>query len=258
LTLAWVDNNLLTNSLVNHTPVNSGVNAVSFKKRAIVSLKDSLQAFRLEGLSVDDIPRVLTVDLCWSHDGSKFAATMFQPWGGATLGIFDLGSKTTQVIQSQNDQRMHFTSQCWSPDDKGVAYETEGIVRVYQIGRGTSGVRVLAKGAGVTWSPDGSWIAFRDGDNYYAIRPDGNDRRPLFHQSGAVSALYWSPDSRIVAYVRELGFLQGGFPDAEVNQLRVRRLADGSDDWLCPDSVDWYANYRWVASNELIKQKALH
>jgi hypothetical protein len=257
LTVAWVDGNVETRSVRVGAGLDSGVRAVSFAERRVITLKDSLQAFRPEGFRFENIPRVATVDLCWSHDKSRLAATMLHP-PEASLGIYDLGSKVTQVIELRAEQRMHFTSQCWSRDDKQVAYESEGSVKVSQVGGDTLRVRVLARGTDVTWSPDGEWIAFRDRDTYYAIHPDGNGRKKLFHNhwGGAVSALYWSPDSRIVAYVRELGFLQGGALDAEVNQLRVRRLEDGSEDRLCPDSVDWYANYHWIMSRELLKSPA--
>jgi hypothetical protein len=252
LTLAWVDNRVQTKAAANRTTLDDGVQAVSFEKRVVIPLKNSLQAFRLEGFSFSGIPRLATNDMCWSHDGRKLAATMLHP-GRASLEIFTLGTKATQPIDSQVDQRMHFTSQCWSPDDKQVAYETEGSAKVYRFGGDTPSTRVLGKGTDVTWAPDGEWIAFRDRDTYYAVHPDGNGRKKLFQKGGAVSALYWSPDSRIVAYVRELGFLQGGWLDAEVNQLRVRRLEDGSEDRLCPDSVDWFANYQWIRSSELMK-----
>src|SRR6202042_1753604 len=123
-------------------------------------------------------------------------------------------------------------SQCWSLDDKRLVYETDGAIRLYDVE--SDRADAIAKGTDPTWSPDGKWIAFRDRDTYYAIYPDGNGRKKLFHNhwGNAVSALYWSPDSRIVAYIRELGFLQGGTLDAEANQLRVRRLEDGSDDSL--------------------------
>jgi hypothetical protein len=253
LTIAWVDNSALTVSLTRHIPVSIGVRAVAFKRREVVPLKDSLLAFKLNGFRFDDFPKVAAVDLCWSHDGSMVAATMFDP-PEASLGIFIVRSKVTQAIEPRATQRMHFTSQCWSPDDKQVAYELDGSVKVYQTGADTSTrIRVLAKGTDVTWSPDGNWVAFRDHDTYYAVQPDGTGRRKLFQENGSISALYWSPDSRIVAYVRERGFLQGGALDAEGNQLRARRLEDGSEDRLCPDSVNWFANYQWVISRELIK-----
>jgi WD40 repeat protein len=256
LTLAWIDGNMQTKAIMIGAGLDSGVRAVLFEKHKVVALGDSLRAFRPDGFKFYDFPRVATDDLCWSHEWSKAAATMFHP-PEASLGIYDLSSKVTQVIETRVDARMHFTTQCWSPDDKQVAYDSQGSVKVFQIGRDSTSVRILAKGADVTWSPDGNWIAFRDGDTYYAIHADGSGRKKLFrnHWGSAVSALYWSPDSRIVAYVRELGFLQGGALDAEVNQLRARRLEDGSDDRLCPDSVAWYANYRWIKSDELTKHR---
>jgi WD40-like Beta Propeller Repeat len=257
LTLAWVDNQVLVRSQMTHTTVQSPVQAVSFKTRTLVPLKDSLQAFRLEGFSFDDIPKLAAVDLCWSHDGRKVAATMLHP-PKASLEVFTPETKVTLTIEEETSWKMHFTSQCWSPNDKQVAFESDGNVKTYQISGDTQSVRVLARGTDVTWSPDGTWIAFRDRDTYYAIHPDGKGRKKLFHNywGGAVSALYWSPDSLIVAYVRELGFLQGGALDAEVYQLRVRRLGDGSEDWLCSDSVDWYANYHWITSGELMTHRS--
>jgi|HubBroStandDraft_6_1064221.scaffolds.fasta_scaffold14739_6 hypothetical protein len=246
LTIAWVDNNVLSLSFRNRTPLSTGVRAVEFKKRAVVPLKDSLSAFRLDGFRFDNFPKFAADDFCWSHDRSMVAATMLDP-PEASLGIFVLNSKLTQAIEPRADHRMHFTSQCWSPDDKEVTYELEGNVKIYQIGSDASTrIRVLAKGTDVTWSPDGNWIAFRDHDTYYAIHPDGNGRKELFrnHWGRAVSALYWSPDSRIVAYVRELGFLQGGALDAEVNQ-------SGLGGWMMGRTIDC-ARIAWMGMQTII------
>jgi hypothetical protein len=250
LTFAWVDSNTQAEFSVRGSAVSSGVRAIWFKKQAIISLEDSLEAFRPDGFSFGSIPRLASGDMCWSHDQSKLAATLLDPPHGR-LGIFDLRSKTSQTIEPQVEMIPHVTSQCWSPDDKQIAYETDGSVKQFEIGKAS--FRVVAKGTDVAWSPDGDWIAFRDGATYYAIHPDGQGRKTLFHCRGAASALYWAPDSRIVAYVKVLGFLQTG-PGVEANQLRVRRLTDGSDDQLCPDDVWWYANYHWTTSSELMKR----
>jgi WD40-like Beta Propeller Repeat len=234
--------------------IHDGVNAVVFKKRAIVTLKDSLQSFRPDRFSFGEHPEVPAIDMCWSHDQTKLVSIMINhSTGSASLGILDLNLKQTRAVAINVDQRPMVTSQCWSQNDKKFVYETDGAVRLYDIENDRADA--IAKGTDPTWSPDGEWIAFRDRDTYYAIHPNGMGRKKLFHNywGDAVSALYWSPDSRIVAYVRELGFLQGGALDAEVNQLRARRLEDGSDVSLCPDSVDWYANYHWITTNELVK-----
>ena len=43
--------------------------------------------------------------------------------------------------------------------------------------------------------------SFFHGETYYAIHPSGEGQKKLFHKPRAVSALFWSPDSRFVAYV---------------------------------------------------------
>lgn len=236
--------------------IHDGVNAVSFKKRAVVTLKDSLQTFRPDGFSFGEHPEVLGIDACWSHDQTKLVSTMInRSTGSVRLGILDLNSKQTRAIAINVDQKPYVTSQCWSQNDKKLVYEMDGAVRLYDLENDRADD--VAKGTDPTWSPDGEWIGFRDGDTYYAMHPNGSDRKKLFrnHWGSSVSALYWSPNSKIVAYVRELGFLQGGALDAEVNQLRARRLEDGSDVSLCPDSVDWYANYHWITSPELMRHR---
>ena len=202
--------------------------------------------------ALENIQEVPGLGWCWSHDQTKLVDTMIEnPSGRATLEILDLVSKRTHAIAINVDQREYVTSRCWSPDGKQLVYQKDDAVRLYELDNDRSDA--IAKGTDPTWSPDGNWIAFRDRETYYAMHADGSGRKELFHNhwGGAVSALYWSPDSRIVAYVREPGFLQGGALDAEVNQLRVRRLDDGSDDRLCPDNVDAAANYRWITTSEL-------
>ncbi len=237
LTFAWID---------------QGVQAISFHAHTVVSLNDSLQAFRPGGFSPEEYPEVSGIGMCWSHDQTKLVSTMInRSSGSVTLGILDLNSKKTRAVAINVDQRPYVTSQCWSPDGKALVYETDSNVRLYNVGNDRADA--VARGTDPTWSPDGKWIGFRDGDTYYAIRPDGSDRKELFRNrwGKAVSALYWSPDSRFVAYVRELGFLEGGALVDEVNQLRVRRLEDGSEERLCPNNVNWYADYQWITKSEL-------
>jgi WD40 repeat protein len=252
LTLAWVDRGVLAKSVWTHTPPRSGVRAIMFKKRTIVPLNASLEAFRPDGFSIGEYPEVPGLGRCWSRDQTKLVDTMIErPSGRATLEILDLTSKRAHAIAINLDQKEYVTSECWSPDGKRLVYHMDDAVRLYELDTDRSDA--IAKGTDPTWSPDGNWIAFRDGETYYSMHADGSGRKELFHnhRGSAVSALYWSPDSLIVADVRELGFLQGGALDAEVNQLRVRRLEDGSDDRLCPDNVDAGADYRWITTSEL-------
>ncbi len=228
------------------------VEGVNFQKRQVVPISGALGDFRPEN-DGQSRPQVQAIGKCWSHDQTKLAATFLESsTGKVSVQILGRQSQKMRAIAVNVSQAPFMTSQCWSEDDTKLVYAMDGAVRVYNLANDRADA--IAKGSDPTWSPDGQWIAFRDGDNFYAVHPDGTGQRKVFrnHWGRAVSALYWSPDARIVAYVRELGFLQGGALDAEVNQLRARRLSDGSDESLCDDSVDWYANYRWIDSAELM------
>jgi WD40 repeat protein len=137
-------------------------------------------------------------------------------------------------------------SQCWSPDDKKVVYDADDSVRVYDAEQ--KQWLVLAKGKDATWSPDGKWIAFLDDDTYYAVAPSGENRKELFKASGALSGLWWSPDSRIVAYVSRNRFGEPPLIAVDVGwvRLRVRRLSDNSEDWVAQLSDAHIPSYQWL------------
>jgi len=245
LTFAWLDEPGLPWT-------NRSVQAVVFETRDVVVLKDSVEAFSPDGFSIKEYQENFAIGECWSHDQTKLAATMMNhSTGRLVFGILDLKSKQVHAIAINADQKAYVTSQCWSKDDKELVYQLEGAVRLYSVENDRADA--IAKGTDPSWSPDGEWIGFRDGDTYYVMHAHESLNKELFRNrwGKAVSALYWSPDSRIVAYVRELGFLQGGALDAEFNELRVRRLEDGSDDRMCNENANWYSNYHWITSKGL-------
>jgi WD40 repeat protein len=183
---------------------------------------------------------------CWSHDESKVAIALRKPREGR-LGMLDLASKRMRSIDLEAaEEFLHFTSQCWSQDDKELVFETDGKVQIYEIENDHT--RILATGTNPTWSPDGNWIAFHDGNDYYAIHPSGEGKKKLFHKTRAYSGLFWSPDGRFVAYVHE-DFLA---LDVEFYHLMVRRLKDNSETWVA-DGVGCCINLQWVRNPELLK-----
>jgi WD40-like Beta Propeller Repeat len=182
--------------------------------------------------------------VCWSYDGAKLAMVTRE----TTLQVIELGPGLAQETPLQNlSNRKAITSQCFSPDGKQIVYESnDGYVSEYDVNnrRATR----LAKGESPTWSPDGNWIAYRDAEAYYAIRPSGEGRRKLFHKTRAISALYWSPDSRFVAYVHQDFF---GTLDVEIYHLMIRRLADGVEDSMGGAAPGY--NYQWVRNPQLLQ-----
>jgi Tol biopolymer transport system component len=183
---------------------------------------------------------------CWSHDMSQIAMATAINETSVSLKVLDLESKSVKVIAPIE----RITSQCWSPDDKKLVFESGGNVVIQDV-RGEAMPQTLAAGAGPTWSPDGDWIAYLDEreHNYYVIHPNRRDKKKLFHSREGLAGLYWSPDGRIVAYVIEQGGLL--LLDAENNRLKVRRIEDNSEDWVA-DGVDCCANIQWVTNKALM------
>src|SRR5271155_5534548 len=233
--------------------------AISVRPSSTESVREELIRRQAQtGLTLAWVDREALAKSIWTHNtlGSGVQAITFKKRTivplKASLEVF-----RPDGFSSAEYPEVPGLGTCWSHDQTKLVdtmiEHPSGRATLEIIDLGSKRTHAIAKGTDPTWSPDGNWIAFRDRETYYAMHPDGSGRKELFHNhwGSAVSGLYWSPDSRIVAYVRELGFLQGGALDAEVNQLRARRLEDGSEDRLCPDNVAAGANYRWITTSEL-------
>ena len=93
-------------------------------------------------------------------------------------------------------------------DEAGSAYR-----ELHVVSTETSEIRPFITGdisvSSISWSPDGSHIAFRDkrGDNKFtqvwAIPFTGGEARQLTHAESSVMVYRWHPDSRHIAYVAE-------------------------------------------------------
>jgi WD40 repeat protein len=202
--------------------------AVDYWTRGESGLLIALQ----NGVELRRYPNVAGGNFCWSPDKTKLAMTVQNLKRGTTppndlLQIRNLASG--DVIEV--DVRAGVTSQCWSPDGKKIVNSTESEVREFDIEN--KQWLILAAGGSATWSSDGKWIAFFDRGTYYAISPTGDRRRALFKDAGAMSGLWWSPDSRIVAYLsRNRASEPVVVFDVGSVRLRAKRLQDGSEDWL--------------------------
>jgi WD40-like Beta Propeller Repeat len=164
--------------------------------------------------------------VCWSHDRSKLVIGSLSTGGfsNASVQLFDARSGVAQEVAKVG----RVTSQCWSPDNKHFVYESGANLNMYDV-EGMHSNDLQIRGAQATWSPDGRRVAFLDNDTYYvANATETKERQALFQRWNAVSGLWWSPDSRFVAYVSQAGLLEGGFLalDSELYWLRVRRLED--------------------------------
>jgi WD40 repeat protein len=238
LTFAWIDRD--------------GVKGIEFANQSVVPVNDiSRSAFEPIGFNFRDFG-VYASRVCWSHDQTKLFGRA-DISGIQTLLLVNRQSNKTTTVAGNAPFADVVTPQCWSRDDRKIVYQLNGEVRIFDTESAASSP--LARGTEPSWSPDGKWISFLHRGSYYAIRPDGTGRKRLFHKSGAQSPLYWTSDSRIVAYVRQLSFpFETRIIDVEVYGLRVRRLADGSDEPLCPDMNMGSLNYQWVTSAEIMNR----
>jgi Tol biopolymer transport system component len=206
----------------------------------------SLAVIKRDGSDRREFPGISAIEgMCWSPNETKMATANRE-----TLAILDFDSGSIKDV----DDRSRVMSQCWSPDGKRLVYWVDDTddIRLYNLDENRT--HSLAKGTQPTWSPDGKWIAFLDVDKdaYFTVCPSGGTPNPLFEAKGARSGLWWSPDSSIVAYLtREPLF--GGLPwiDVDTARLRVRRLSDGSDDWVDDVVYHYNGNYEWITSLRL-------
>jgi len=219
--------------------------------RLRASASDSLELLRTDGSDSRKLPLTYAgamvspvQSLCWSYDKSRLAVGIHRGSPELKLEILNLGSGVDQTVAPSVKEQI---SQCWSSDDKNIVYEAGDGVRIYEVGGDKSSTLLAPGGKDPTWSPDGNWIAFRDGNTFYEIRPDGQDKRKLLHRRDVYSPLWWSPDSRFVAYIA-----LARFAIDDVYELRVRRLEDNSDDWVAEGQIA--GEYQWVISPQLVSQ----
>jgi hypothetical protein len=200
---------------------------------------------------------------CWSHDASKIALQVQdrrRDGYAFELQILDVATGVTQVVAAGHDSFVD--PQCWSPDDKHLVYTASnmggnGQTSIYDVDLKTS--RHFSKGTRPTWSPDGEWIALLEcppslwGCKYYVVRPSGSEKKVLF-ESESATALWWSPNSRLVAYVNGARAFERtpGQQLREMVRLRVRRLDDNSvdsfADFFDGDTMD----FQWLKNSRIL------
>jgi len=213
-----------------------------------------LATVKIDGSDLRDFPGLVNqgAPVCWSHDMTKLVTNLQDRRQGSPirfadlLVILDLRTVQTEVIE-QGLPGAFVTPQCWSRDDKQIAYTVNkpmGIrtTRIYDLASKIS--KDLADGGFSTWSPDGQWIAYKfcppslRGCAYHLIQTSTGEDKVMF-ASDSGGALSWSPDSRFVAYV-SFDFERG------VERLRVRRLVDNAEssfDSFEAGAMTWF---EWV------------
>ena len=188
--------------------------------------------------------------ICWSQDKSKLVLKASKATQPRVRELILLDTDTGHARRIESDASVE--TQCFSPDGQQVVYETDhvidkhgihGRIKVLDLALGTS--RELSSGTHPTWSPSGKGIAYLDNGAYYLIGPSGTGRTQLFRNRYAYSPLWWSPDSRFVAYNVYCCFWKSIKYMVDIGHLQVRRLEDNAEDWVAETSPPT-GTYGWI------------
>jgi hypothetical protein len=140
----------------------------------------------------------------WSGDGTLLAYSVSCAFGGCGLkvpshGIRVLDSTTgTTRLLVRGD---HLAPLSVSADGRWIVYADTHWIRVVPTDGSRPPRTIITSLLDVvttpTWSPDGKWIAYVQGQRVYTSSADGRNRAAL----AAGYAAAWSPDGRWIAYV---------------------------------------------------------
>lgn len=155
-------------------------------------------------------------DLSWSPGGHQIAFDgKFDGW--YQLRITDITGKKERVLTDGDGGRFTDKNPEWSPNGKSILFERHSrralANSVMTIDPITKEEKVILQGLqrnlDVTWSPDGSKIAFvsdRDNDQYeldvYVMNADGSNVTQVTDLQGQEYAPAWSPDGKALAFNR--------------------------------------------------------
>jgi Tol biopolymer transport system component len=141
--------------------------------------------------------------MSWSPDGTMLA------WGGRhgadERGVYVMtpdGSDVRRISGITSLEPPHFCCPRWSPDGASLvthAGENGGEPDIWVIEADGSEETNLTEGPGSGFlpqvSPDGAWIAFRDGETVFLVPSTGGEIRVI----GEGTDYYWSPDGTALA-----------------------------------------------------------
>jgi len=178
------------------------------------------------GLDLIEIPagpavRILTGDvdtLTWSPDGAQIA---FSPAQGGALpqGTYVINRDGSGV--KRLSERTGWIS--WSPRGDWIALQGPGLNLVEVATGDTSEIPDATQApwysGSVSWSPDGTLLAFVNESGLYVYNPDTGDRRQVAVGPSVFPS--WSPDGRRIAFYfgPRIPMAYGGYAgDPEVGQ----------------------------------------
>jgi tricorn protease len=164
--------------------------------------------------------------------------------------VSDFDEKRPRYVKTANDISHSFLS----PDGNRVAIAARG--EIYSVPAEKGAVMNLTQTSGVAerypaWSPDGKHIAFwsdRDGeyDLYLRYQSDGSLEKIASFKEGFRYSLYWSPDSKKIAWIDQalqiqyIDIAKGKVSDVMKQQSMMHYTLENF-------SMNWSPDSRWLS-----------
>jgi Tol biopolymer transport system component len=134
----------------------------------------------------------------WSPDGSQVAFGMYSDPGHE--GIWVMNADGSSMRQLTDDGGL---SPAWSPDGTRIVYSVyTGLVTMFADGHHRQVIMRKIGVAGAEFSPDGSTIAYSDGNSIWEVQRTGRNPHRVTSGGYGDTSPSWSPDGTRIAFGR--------------------------------------------------------